>query len=191
MRKPLIFMALMLGTFATRQVLAQEQNAESPKQTLTSKSSRMSLGFNLNQVQTDFGIGISATSPFFLHKNIAVRVSGSIQWLENIPMGSTESTWGEYNHFRIGIVGVGGTVANSIRLYGEGGFVFVLPNKEFSDKNVIGGYGLFGFEFFMWEKMNYFIELGSMGTGAVAEKSVGKPKYSNGFMISTGIRVNL
>ena len=39
--------------------------------------------------------------------------------------------------------------------------------------------------------MNYFIEMGGVGTGAIAEKSIGKPIYSNGFLLSVGLRVNL
>ncbi len=50
----------------------------------------------------------------------------------------------------------------------------------------------FGFEFFFTENTNrnpsYFIELGGIGTGAIANKLSSNPIYSNGFLISVGYR---
>lgn len=77
-------------------------------------------------------------------------------------------------------------------MYGEGGILGLFPSSDFSSKKfVFGGYGLFGFEFFMNQMNKYFIELGSCGTGAKADKIATKPIYSNGFLISTGFRVTL
>jgi hypothetical protein len=39
--------------------------------------------------------------------------------------------------------------------------------------------------------MSYFAELGAVGIGARAEKLSSQPLYSNGFSISTGLRVYL
>ncbi|HEY5825345.1 MAG TPA: hypothetical protein VIT44_13315, partial [Cyclobacteriaceae bacterium] len=64
-------------------------------------------------------------------------------------------------------------------------------DKFSSEQFVFGGYGLFGFEFFMHSSSNYFIELGGIGTGARADKIASQPIYSNGFLISTGFRLNL
>jgi hypothetical protein len=36
--------------------------------------------------------------------------------------------------------------------------------------------------------VSYFIELGGIGVGANADKVPGKPIYSNGFLISVGVR---
>jgi hypothetical protein len=52
----------------------------------------------------------------------------------------------------------------------------------------MGGYGLFGFEFFFTKFGNYFIEIGAVGTGAKADKVASKPIYSNGLTVSTGMR---
>ena len=52
----------------------------------------------------------------------------------------------------------------------------------------MGGYGLFGFEFFMNSRNNYFIEIGGVGTGAVADKVANSPIYSNGLLINVGFR---
>jgi len=103
--------------------------------------------------------------------------------------GSIETTWTPYSNISFGLIGVGGEIGNFARLYGEGGFILLLPNNEFSsESNELGGYGLFGFEFYTYEHFNYFIELGATGTGAVADKVAGNPIYSNGFLINVGFR---
>jgi len=76
-----------------------------------------------------------------------------------------------------------------MRLYGEGGIIALFPSSRFSGETfILGGYGLFGFEFFFDSKNNYFIEIGGIGTGAVAEKVSGQPIYSNGILINVGYR---
>lgn len=100
-----------------------------------------------------------------------------------------ETTWSPYSNITLGVVANAGKVGEHIRLYVEGGVIFIFPSSEFSSEtSEIGGYGLFGFEFFMAQKHAYYIELGGMGTGAVADKVPGKPIYSNGFTISVGYR---
>ncbi|MEO0332135.1 MAG: hypothetical protein AAF223_10680, partial [Bacteroidota bacterium] len=76
------------------------------------------------------------------------------------------------------------------RLYGEGGIILLLPSDTFSaERTELGGYGLFGFEFYLKNNANYFIEIGGVGTGAQADKVPNKPIYSNGLLISTGFRM--
>lgn len=76
-----------------------------------------------------------------------------------------------------------------IRLYGEGGFIGLFPDSSFSDTDfVAGGYGVFGFEVFMDLRRRYFIEIGGVGTGAREDNTPGRPIYSNGLLISTGLR---
>ncbi len=156
------------------------------------RASYFSYGFNLNQYQDDFGLGLNITSSYFWHNRMAVRLKANYQWLEHIPISGTEYTWTGYENVQLGLIGVGGFIANSIRLYGEGGIMGIFPNSAFSDKNfVFGGYGLFGFEFYMSGKdirvPSYYIEIGSMGS-AIADKLPAKPIYSNGLTISVGIR---
>jgi hypothetical protein len=108
-------------------------------------------------------------------------------WLEHLE--NIETTWTPYSNFQLGIVGVGGKINNSIRLYGEGGVIAILPDSDFSSNDSeFGGYGLFGFEFFFQEAHNYFIELGGVGTGARADKVLTEPIYSNGFIVNVGYR---
>jgi hypothetical protein len=87
-------------------------------------------------------------------------------------------------------------VAGCIRLYGEGGLLLVLPGQSFAtERTHTGGYGHFGFEFLMGapgrQRASYFMELGTVGAEARADRQVGKPIYMNGFSISTGIRLYL
>lgn len=152
-------------------------------------STNFGMGFHLNQYQNDFGIGLNITSPFFIKESIAIRVRGNFMFNEHVQDSST--TWSPYSNFTAGVVGVGGKIGEFIRLYGEGGVIFIIPSSEFSSSNLeIGGYGLFGFEFYMAEKHAYYIEIGGAGTGAVADKVENKPIYSNGLIISVGYRLN-
>ena len=151
------------------------------------------LGYALNQFGKDFGIGLSATSPF-IGGRMAFRVSENYQWRESFDGDIT--TWKGYHNVKVGVLSVGTIICDQIRLYGEGGATIVIVDKNLSaQQTTIGGYGLFGFEFFMdkIEKapLSYYIELGGIGTGAVAEKINTKPILSNGFLITTGFRIYL
>lgn len=153
----------------------------------TAPNSGLGLGFHLSQHQNDFGLGVNLTTPYFANNHIAVRLRGNVMWLEHLQ--NLETTWTPYSSFQVGIVGIGGTINNSIRLYGEGGVIGILPDSEFSSNDSeFGGYGLFGFEFFFQRAHNYFIELGGVGTGAKADKVITHPIYSNGFIINVGYR---
>ncbi len=154
-----------------------------------SLSGKTALGFQLKQNQRDFGIGINLTSPYFASQRVAVRLKANIMWGQ-YPDNQDVTTWMPYSNLSLGVVGVGGEMANMIRLYGEGGVVVLFPSNGFSEKStVFGGYGLFGFEFVTGSHVNYFIEIGGIGTGAVADKIAEKPVYSNGMIINTGFRV--
>ncbi len=151
-------------------------------------STNLGMGFHLIQNQQDFGIGLNLTSPYFVNEKIALRIKGNLLWNQHLDNNSN-TTWSPYSSFSLGLIGVGGKIGDFIRLYGEGGIMVLLPSSEFSSKNSeFGGYGLFGFEFFMNSQSNYFIEIGGIGTGAIADKISGKPIYSNGLLISAGYR---
>lgn len=153
-------------------------------------SSKMSIGFNLGQYQRDFGLGVNITSPYFLKDNLAVRFRANFMFNEH--EFNNEITWTPYTNFTLGLIGVGGTISDFARLYGEGGIILIIPSSDFSSSSSeLGGYGLFGFEFFMNPHVNYYIELGGVGSGARADKVPLNPIYSNGFLIQTGFRVSL
>ena len=153
-------------------------------------STNFGIGFQLNQYQKDFGIGVTLTSPYFANDQIAVRLRGNFMFNEHLQDG--EITWTPYSNITLGLIGMAKEFQNFMRLYGEGGVIALLPADEFSSEEVVlGGYGLFGFEFFILNKLNYFIEIGGIGTGAKADKIPTKPIYSNGLLISVGVRAHL
>lgn len=165
--------------------MAQEAVAQKPP------ARSMAVGCNINSYGGNFGVGVNVTSPLFLHGYAAVRASENYQWLDHID-ATGNHTWTGYHVLKLGAVGIGGTLHDIIRLYGEGGVTAVLPDASMSKESaVIGGYGLFGFEFMVRHNLVYFIELGGIGTGATAEKLPQKPIYTNGFMASAGLRVHL
>jgi len=178
MKKTVIIIAafICIGTMAN----AQESEL----------SKNFGFGFQLGQYQKDFGLGINLTSPYFAHEHLAIRVRGNLLWNEHL--AGKEMTWSQYSNLSIGVVSVAGEIGNFMRLYGEGGFLMLFPNSDFSSEGIeMGGYGLFGFEFFFYPKGNYFIEIGGVGTGATADKVPGNPIYSNGLLINAGFRFQL
>lgn len=148
------------------------------------------IGMQINQYHQDFGIGVNLTSPRFAHQRIAVRVRSNLMYQEHLQ--NQEATWTPYLNSTLGITGKTGTISNAIQLYGEGGVIGLFPSDDFSSESFeFGGYGLFGFEFYMNPDRNYFIEIGAVGTGASADKVTNEPIYSNGLTISTGFRLHL
>lgn len=145
-------------------------------------------GFQLVQYQNDFGFGLNLTSPLLAKNRLGFRVKSNLMFNEHLKNGDT--TWSPYGNISIGMMGIGGVINERIRLYGEGGIIALLPSSEFSSENMeLGGYGLFGFEFFFSNFGNYFIEIGGVGTGAKADNLETKPIYSNGLTLSVGFRV--
>lgn len=177
---------VMLSVLFAGSVQAQEVPGK-----VKSRSDRFSLGYNLNQFGKDFGVGFNLNSPY-IKKVVAIKSSMSFQWVET---GSDKGTeWMSYQNIRLGVASSAATLCDCVRLYGEGGATLLILDPKISTNPVsIGGYGIFGFEFFMGPPeqpgMSYFIELGGIGTGATADKLVNKPLLSNGFITSTGFRI--
>ncbi len=151
---------------------------------------KLEIGLNVNQFQNDFGIGVHLISPYFLKSKVAVRAGANFQWFEYF--NGTETTWSPYQNIQIGLRGRSEVIEDKIFMYGEGGVLAILPNNEFSNNDTeFGGYGVFGFEFRPITKFAYFIEIGAVGTGAKANKIITSPIYSNGFLMSVGLRIGL
>jgi hypothetical protein len=178
--------AFMLAVLFTVTVNAQTQTDSLQK--TNSRLNKFAFGFNLNQYQHDYGVGLNITTPYIANF-MAFRLMGSLQWLQNTPKGDTVNTWSPYVNIRFGVVTRQLVITDKISIYSEGGVVMLLTNPSFSSKATqFGGYGLFGFEFHPRKNWGQFIELGGVGTGAIADKAIGRPIYSNGFLISTGFR---
>ena len=154
------------------------------------KSNSIRIGFQLNEFQEDFGIGLNIESPAIINEYIAVRMRANLMFNEHLDQ--SEYTWSPYGNLMLGLGSVNSFIAEKVSLYGEGGVIGIFPSSEFSSESlVVGGYGLFGFNFYFHPSFNYFIELGGIGSGAVKDKLEGKPIYSNGFLISVGWKITL
>ncbi len=148
------------------------------------------IGLQVNQYQQDFGVGVNLSGPYVAHDKLAVRLRGNMQFHEHTE--DNETTWTPYFNASLGLITVSGNAGDAIRLYSEGGVIGLFPSNEFSSESIVfGGYGLFGFEFFMSNRNNYFIEIGGVGTGAKADRLPSAPVYSNGLLINTGFRIHL
>ncbi len=147
------------------------------------------IGGQVGQHQNDFSIGLNLTSPYFANQKMAVRVKGNLVWNQHLNQNSV-TTWTPYSNLSAGVVQSVGEVSDFLRIYGEAGAIWLFPAHEFSSKSIqFGGYGVFGFEFFFDDHLNYFLEAGGVGTGAKADKIEGSPIYSNGFLVNVGVRV--
>jgi len=169
-------LSIILALLATLHLSAQEKGFE--------------LGFQLNEYQNDFGLGLQLTTPYLIKDYVAVRVRSNMMFLQHLDQKTMEDTWTPYANISLGIFGQRAMIHENIALYGEGGVIGVLPSSKFSSKTMhIGGYGLFGFEFYFDPSFSYFIEAGGIGIEATADKIPGNQIYSNGFLTSVGFRI--
>jgi hypothetical protein len=158
---------------------------------------RPSLGFHLANLDGNPAVGLEATSSYLGHGSLAFRVSADRAAHRGLPAaGPAEEQMGQFGLVRAGVVGVGGVVAGCIRLYGEGGVFAAFPSAGLSSQGTQwGGYGHFGFECLFGRPAHapcaYFIELGTVGSGARAERMLGRPTYLNGFVTRVGFRLFL
>jgi hypothetical protein len=176
--------------------LALNAQSTSEDKSVKDRSNKFGFGFKLQQVDQDYGIGMDFTSPYFAKGNMAVRLNVLFHYHEHYSLDLNENTWTPYVVSKLGFIGVGGRPVSFLRLYGEGGALMGIPSTEFSSGDLFfGGYGHFGFEFFMSnssrEVASYYIELGGVGSGGRADKLFGNPIYHNGFSIGTGFRFYL
>jgi hypothetical protein len=155
---------------------------------VTTVFDRSSVGFQIHQYQRDFGVGAHFTTPY-IRDAIALRAGVSGQWLDHTPAGETVPSWDPYLQARVGILGRNFVIPDRVSIYSEAGLVYLRPSERFSEaRSRYGGYGLLGVEFHLHRTLGQFLEVGGVRTGARAELSEGTPIYSNGFLMSAGMR---
>ncbi len=176
MKKSIIILAF-IGLFLNTSSTAQ-----------TNESKGMSVGFQLNQFQKDFGLGINIESPAILNKSVTVHLRANAMFYNLVKDGKEEEI--TYSNIMLGVSSVSYKITPAIGLYGEGGFITIFPSSQFASSSAeFGGYGLFGFEFYFYDGFCYFLEAGGVGTGATADKLPTEPIYSNGFLMSVGFKI--
>lgn len=151
----------------------------------------LSYGFQLNQFQNDFGLGVNFASPAFFNQSVCLRLRANGMFYEYVNK-DFKTDWEPYANIMLGFSSASYKISDAIALYGEGGVIAILPSSAFSSSSVeIGGYGIFGFEFYFDDSFCYFLEAGGIGSDATADKISTEPIYSNGFLISVGWKVKL
>jgi len=142
------------------------------------------IGYGLTDGAGDFGSRLEITTPWILAGHAAARISGTLFW--------RDTNWKPYFTVRAGLIGASFMASSDIRLYGEGGVILLLPPEASDSRSyAIGGFGHFGFEFFLDRansKISYFVEIGSNAISARADKEEGKPFYLSGFSTAVGLR---
>lgn len=157
----------------------------------------MTLGLGLHRMQDDFGTTAAVGSPLFGGDAVRLTLSGGVSWFPH-DMQDNEQRWTTYGHVKLAFEGGARIPGSPIRIYGTGApMMMFLPSRLSDNKVRIGGAGGFGFEFIQRQTtgddfpMSYFFEAGGVGTGATAEKVVGKPIVGNGFYMNVGFRAYL
>ena len=159
---------------------------------LTVPASHLSLGLTFSEIRNQPGVGLAITTPYFLNDKVALRFSGNLYFLFNIPLASASEQVLPYISPRFGAVYVAGTLAESMRLCLLGGVTYILPGTKISDDKGIGGYVGFGFEFFTGSlarsRISFLFESSIVVAPVIAEKLPGQPIYASGIDLSAGIR---
>ena len=157
---------------------------------LNAQEKGFELGFQLNECQNDFGIGLQLTTPYLIKEYVAVRIRTNMMYLQHADQETLKDVFTPYVNISVGVFGHRAMIHENIALYGEGGVIGILPSSDFSSEDFhIGGYGLFGFEFYFDPQFSYFFEAGGVGVDARADKIAGEQIYSNGFLTSVGFRI--
>jgi hypothetical protein len=159
-----------------------------------------SFGFNLDRFHDDFGMTGQVSTPTFARDTFRITAGGGLTWYTGATNGNGDNVWLPYYHGRL-VFEVGARLKGTpIRLYGVSGVVAIFtPSRLAGDVVHPGGYGGFGFEFYMPARhddgrtkdgpVSYMIELGGIGTGTQADNLPGKPIIANGFLATVGLRV--
>lgn len=154
------------------------------------KSNPFRVGFQVIQLQGDFGLGLNMAIPL-PGKLPALKLTGTNQWLE-APMEQATTEWLAYQTLRLGVSGEGWPVGKQVQVYLEGGTLLIFPGEQMSGQDVLaGGYGTFGFEFFTGETRtsSLFLEMGGTTAGNRANRRANIPAFGSGLLLSSGFRL--
>jgi hypothetical protein len=141
----------------------------------------------LNSFQQDFGFGARFNTPT-LARFLRLSIGGGVAWVPNVLTVQGTDTWDAYYYGRL-TVELPGPQIGFVRTYAFAGVIVLgLPSDLSTTLITAGGLGGFGFEFLLPRYSSYFVELGALGTGAVADQVLNHPTFANGFLISVGSR---
>jgi hypothetical protein len=182
MKKVRVALVLLLSIAAASAVLAQEPPMG------------RSLGINMNQALSTYGMGINISLPLS-GDLFSFRGSANIMGLQAVPdaLADRSHLYG-YEMIRLGVLGRY-MWYDYVKLYVEGGPLLMLNNSLVTSRKIsMGGYGLAGMEYRLRTGHYFlghcwvFLEGGGIGTGAHADRLIGSPAYANGLFFGLGIR---
>ena len=140
----------------------------------------------------EYGFGAHFLTPSLFGENFRLKIGGSNQWLRGRLPGEDVQPRVGYASFRLAVHVSFPFGAKGVNGYAEGGVLETFPNSRMSARSSVpGGYGVFGLEFQMSRASTSFVEFGGMGSGGRAERLVGRPSYSSGFVVAAGVRFRL
>jgi hypothetical protein len=149
------------------------------------------VGFQINQIQGDFGLGLNLDIPLLKHWPV-IRLAASNHWIEIPEAANTKTSF--YQTVSIGVANKGWPISDKIKVYADGGLMLLIPSNELSSKSILpGGFGLFGFEFFTAKQgsSSLFLEMGGTTAGLRLDRRQNIPAFGAGMLISTGFRIDL
>jgi hypothetical protein len=150
-----------------------------------------SFGMELSSFEFDLGVGGRITTPNLGHF-IRITAAGGVAWYPNALLaGQPQDTWDTYYYGRLTLE-LPGPQLGPVRTYAFAGAILLGLPKDLSSTEInVGGIGGFGFEFLLRRFSAYFLELGALGTGAIADQIMNSPTFANGFLITVGSRFYL
>lgn len=153
-------------------------------QAFQSSARSFSIGTGLVESGGDFGLQLNVATPWFAHGAVSVKAAGMMMY-------DASADWKTYWACKLGVVGGSFMSSANIRLYGEGGMLCVFPPAGNGTQEILfGGYGHFGFEFFIGDSAwipVYFMELGAGGVRP-SIGGTGGERFMNGFSATVGLR---
>ena len=154
----------------------------------------LGLGATLHRFQDDFALGALVSTPTFVNGLFRFTAGGGVAFFGHDVAADGSQRWTPYGHARF-VLETGYHLHGApIRLYAFGGpQLLFLPSRLSNDAVSVGGVGGMGFEFFFnnaerEKNASYFIELGGIGSGAIASSLPGRPSVGNGFLATVGFR---
>ncbi len=180
-----------------------------PAETNYNRFNDFSLGVkgtaNFSKLPYDLMMGLSVNTPYFFWNWVSLRGEADIAYLRGITNAVISNEIAIYSSsYKLGIAVKANQKTQTVRPYGEFGWIGFIPNKiETADNYAWGIYGLFGFDilFDPASIFGFFFELGATGLlyGGSAEKLVPDSdpndghlipkKYGSGIIFSGGFKV--
>jgi hypothetical protein len=159
-------------------------------QNSTEFNEKWSLGYQLNEIENNFGYGVHLQTPLLFH-NASLKWRINRQYFSLIDTNDQSEDWLPYYNSMLSMVFYGENHGN-IQAYSESGFALTIPPSEFNDRAVgLKGFGLFGMRVFLNSSFAFFFEAGGIGGSGSGNYNSISYNIDSGFFFSSGFTLNL